>query len=188
MRKQSSAHLQTGFTLIELMVVIVIVGVVASLIVFNLEGIDQRKTMQARELLILDLKKIQRDASDQGRVYALQVSPATDVSDFKYGVIEYRNIVADPSNGSVDIHYDNKWIDVPDFPIRILPSRVSFTILAQDHQFQNASNTDLISRNAPDLIWFGNGESKPVVIQMYYNQKPVGELIRIDYLGQVSDE
>lgn len=44
----SSAHY--GFTLIELMVVIVIIGIMASLVVMNLNGIDQRKAMQAREV------------------------------------------------------------------------------------------------------------------------------------------
>ena len=70
-QKTSSSQLQSGFTLIELMVVIVIIAVVASLVVFNVEGVDQRKAMQAREVLMLDLKQIQRESSDQGRIYAL---------------------------------------------------------------------------------------------------------------------
>lgn len=188
MKKISSARRQLGFTLIELMVVIVIIGVVASLIVFNIDGVDQRKAMQARELLILDLKKIQREASDQGRIYALQVSPASDVSVFKYGVVEYRDTVADSSKVTSQITNDKKWFETQSFSVRLLPNRVSFSILPQDHRFQNASNTDLVGRNAPDLIWFGNGESKPVAIQMYYDQRAIGELIRVDYLGQVSDE
>ena len=83
---------------------------------------------------------------------------------------------------------EKKWTEVQDFSVRTLPNRVSFNITAQDHQFNNAANTDLIGRTAPDLIWLGNGETKPVAIQMYYDQRPVGELIRLDYLGQVSDE
>ena len=47
-RSSSSAHY--GFTLIELMVVIVIIGITTSLVVMNLDGIDQRKAMQAREV------------------------------------------------------------------------------------------------------------------------------------------
>ena len=73
-QKTSSSQLQSGFTLIELMVVIVIIAVVASLVVFNVEGVDQRKAMQAREVLMLDLKQIQRESSDQGRIYALKIS------------------------------------------------------------------------------------------------------------------
>ena len=35
------------------------------------------------------------------------------------------------------------------------------------------------------LIWFGNGEAKPVQIQMYYADKAIGAPIQIDYLGKV---
>ncbi len=187
-QKTSSSQLQSGFTLIELMVVIVIIAVVASLVVFNVEGVDQRKAMQAREVLMLDLKQIQRESSDQGRIYALKISPATDVSDFKYALVEYHDKTVDLANPNKRMANEKKWTEVQDFSVRTLPSRVSFNITAQEHQFNNATNTDLIGRNAPDLIWLGNGETKPVAIQMYYDQKPVGELIRLDYLGQVSDE
>ncbi len=187
-QKTSSSQLQSGFTLIELMVVIVIIAVVASLVVFNVEGVDQRKAMQAREVLMLDLKQIQRESSDQGRIYALKISPATDVSDFKYALVEYHDKTVDLANPNKRMANEKKWTEVQDFSVRTLPSRVSFNITAQEHQFNNATNTDLIGRNAPDLIWLGNGETKPVAIQMYYDQKTVGELIRLDYLGQVSDE
>ena len=187
-QKTSSSQLQSGFTLIELMVVIVIIAVVASLVVFSVEGVDQRKAMQAREVLMLDLKQIQRESSDQGRIYALKISPATDVSDFKYALVEYHDKTVDLANPNKRMANEKKWTEVQDFSVRTLPSRVSFNITAQEHQFNNATNTDLIGRNAPDLIWLGNGETKPVAIQMYYDQKPVGELIRLDYLGQVSDE
>ena len=187
-QKTSLSQLQSGFTLIELMVVIVIIAGVASLVVFNVEGVDQRKAMQAREVLMLDLKQIQRESSDQGRIYALKISPATDVSDFKYALVEYHDKTVDLANPNKRMANEKKWTEVQDFSVRTLPSRVSFNITAQEHQFNNATNTDLIGRNAPDLIWLGNGETKPVAIQMYYDQKPVGELIRLDYLGQVSDE
>ena len=188
MKQKTSSQWQSGFTLIELMVVIVIIAVVASLVVFNVDGVDQRQAMQAREVLMLDLKQIQRESSDQGRIYALQVSPATDVSDFKYALMEYHDKTVDLANPNNRMANEKKWTEVQDFSVRTLPNRVSFNITAQDHQFNNAANTDLIGRNAPDLIWLGNGETKPVAIQMYYDQRPVGELIRLDYLGQVSDE
>ena len=54
---QQIAKHQQGFTLIEVMLVIVIMAVMASLIVMNVQGVDQRKVMQARELLILNLKE-----------------------------------------------------------------------------------------------------------------------------------
>ncbi|WP_143225272.1 type II secretion system protein, partial [Acinetobacter baumannii] len=47
---------QKGFTLIEVMVVIVIMTIMTSLVVLNIGGVDQKKAMQARELFLLDLQ------------------------------------------------------------------------------------------------------------------------------------
>ena len=55
MKSLPSSHVVRGFTLIEVMVVIVIISIIASLIVLNIDGLDQRKAMQAREMLLLDL-------------------------------------------------------------------------------------------------------------------------------------
>ena len=73
-----------GFTLIEVMVVIVIMSIMASLVVLNIGGVDQRKAMQTREVLLLDLQRILREANDQSRILALDVQAATDISPFRY--------------------------------------------------------------------------------------------------------
>lgn len=78
--KRSLSRKDSGFTLIEVMVVIVIVSIVASLIVLNIDGLDQRKAMQVREMLLLDLKQINREANDQARIYAFDIQNVTDVS------------------------------------------------------------------------------------------------------------
>lgn len=70
--------------------------------------------------------------------------------------------------------------------MRTLPDQVSFNIQAIDRQYENANNQDLIQANAPKLMWFGNGEAKPVRIQFYFEQRPIGEEIEIDYLGKIN--
>lgn len=193
-----SSHHQMGFTLIELMVVIVIISIVASLVVMNLSGTDQRKAMQAREILMLDLQRINREANDQSRIYALSTQPATDVQPFQYTLLEYRNVNTlhqrtlnnGPQNGVNRARdqstQDETWAQVKDQPMKELPYGVSFLIQAEEHEFKNANNSDLIGAEAPKLIWLGNGEVKPVRIQMYFEQKPVGDLIQVDYLGKVN--
>lgn len=193
MKKKPSTFNQSGFTLIELMVVIVIVGVMASLILLNIDGVDQRKAMQARELLILDLKRINREANDQARIYALDVQSATDVAPFRYGLVEYQSISPHSNRLALNtqqsnVFQQNKWKELKNFQLRSLPNHVSFAVESQTKSYQNANNDDLIGTNAPKIIWFGNGEVKPVSIQMYYDQNPVGALINIDYLGKVDDE
>ena len=188
---------QKGFTLIELMVVIVIISIIASLIVLNIDGVDQRKAMQARELLILDLKKMNREAVDQSRIYALVIQSQTDVASFGYRFDEYIPQRSQTNDATHRINHSNalnssnnnqkKWLEADAVTVRELPNRVSFTVESQDHEFKQAQNTDLLGNNAPKLIWLGNGEVKPVSIQIYYDQKPVGDLIQIDYLGKIDD-
>lgn len=191
MKIRSLSSNQQGFTLIELMVVIVIIGIMASLVLMNLDGVDHRKAMQARELMILDLKKMNREANDQSRIYALVVQPQTDVAPFRYSIDEYHpNASLNKSNPSRlnSNTAQKKWTALEEFQIRELPPHVSFTVDAEDHSFDQANNAELVGTNAPKLIWLGNGEAKPVNIQMYYDQKPVGNLIQVDYLGKVIDE
>ena len=169
---------QRGFTLVEVMVVIVVMGIMASLVLINLNSTDHRKALQARELFLLDLEKINREANDQSRVLALQIQPATDVSPFRYQLQEYL-----PANNGI---LTNKtWQAYPEFKIRSLPAQVAFDIQALDYPFQNAKNNQLLAANAPQLIWLGNGEVKPVRIQFYLYGNAIGDAIEIDYLGQL---
>ena len=175
-----------GFTLIELMVVIVIMAIMASLILTNINGVDQRKAMQAREVFIMDLSRINREANDQARIFALDIQNATDVSPFRYGVVEYF-VSSLPNLQNSALTENKKWQQYPEFPQRTLPEHVSFSITALDYRYENASNEDLINSNAPKLLWLGNGEAKPVRIQFYFEQRPIGEEIEIDHLGKINE-
>ncbi|WP_216934947.1 type II secretion system protein [Acinetobacter sp. BY484] len=172
-----------GFTLIELMVVIVIMGIMASLVLLNTSGVDHRKAMQAREILLLDLQRVMREANDQSRILALETQPATDVSPFRYGVVEYRSAAQAEQNLQ-----NEKWQSYADFKLRNLPDHVSFQIQALEPQrYANAQNRDLTQANSPQLIWLGNGEVKPVRIQFFLEDREVGSAIEIDHLGKVNE-
>ena len=53
-RMSSPYKFQQGFTLIEIMVVIVVMTILPALVLLNIGGVDQRRAMQAREMSILD--------------------------------------------------------------------------------------------------------------------------------------
>lgn len=175
-----------GFTLIELMVVIVIMAIMASLILTNINGVDQRKAIQAREVFIMDLRRINREANDQSRIFALDVQTATDVSPFRYGVVEYLVPSLQATQNSV-LNENKNWQDYSEFEKRALPEHVSFNVQSLDHAYENANNDDLLNANAPKLLWLGNGEAKPVRIQFYFEQRPIGEEIEIDHLGKINE-
>ena len=184
-QKPSSVY---GFTLLELMVVIVIMAVVASLVMMNFSGVDHRKAMQAREIFILDLKKINRESNDQSKIFALNIRPSTDGNHSIYNVSEYQVPSADIGQ---EIRQTSEaktiWKTYSEFNDRELPEKVSIEISNMDYQFQNAQNENLLNTNAPKLIWFGNGEVKPVRIQFYLEQQPIGGELQIDYLGKINE-
>ena len=184
--KYTGSALIRGFTLIELMVVIVIMAIMASLILTNINGIDQRKAMQAREVFILDLHQINREANDQARILALQLQNATDVVPFQYAVLEYLAAAPQSPSGAMLIEH-KKWQQYSEFKPRSLPEQVSFSVQSVDQQYENAKNDDLLQGDAPKLLWFGNGEAKPVRIQFYFEQRPIGEEIELDHLGKINE-
>ncbi|NNP69775.1 type II secretion system protein [Acinetobacter sp. Ac_5812] len=180
---RSPLHSQKAFTLIEIMVVIVIMTIMASLVVLNIGGVDQRRAMQAREMFILDLKKINKEATDQAKVFALNTQNATDVAPFSYNLFEYH----DQSREQIQ-QADRTWQLYKEFKTRQLPDHVSFSIQSLDTATYNkAKNEDLLGGKAPQLIWFGNGEVKPVRIQFYYEQQPIGHELELDHLGKVDE-
>ncbi|MCG9493177.1 type II secretion system GspH family protein [Acinetobacter pittii] len=183
MKSQSPLKSQKGFTLIEVMVVIVIMTIMTSLAVLNIGGVDQKKAMQARELFLLDMHKIGKESLDQSRVLALSTLSETDVSPFSYELYEYH----DQSKLQVQ-DLKNRWQKYSEFTTRRLPKHVSFTVQPLDEQnYSKATNTDLIGGQTPQLIWFGNGEAKTVKIQFYFEQKPIGSEIQIDHLGKINE-
>ncbi len=162
---------------------IVIMAVMASLVVLNIGGVDQRRAMQAREMFILDLKKINKEATDQAKVFALNTQNATDIAPFSYNLYEYH----DQSLELIQ-QADRTWQPYKEFKTRQLPKNVSFSIQSLDTtSYGKAKNEDLLGGKAPQLIWFGNGEAKPVRIQFYYEQQPIGHELELDHLGKVNE-
>lgn len=119
---------------------------------------------------------------------ALEVHPATDVADFSYAVVEYKNpqftIPTEQQHNAM--LNQQKWQKYNEFPQQVLAKNVSFAVQSLDYDVSQARNDDLTQENAPKLIWLGNGEVKPVRIQFYYANEPVGAEIEIDHLGKIN--
>ena len=180
---------QSGFTLIELMVVIVIVAIMASLVVMNVGGVDQRKAMQARDILLMELKKINLQSRDQARIYALTLENATDVTPFRYGVSEYRiqpSTKRDSTQSAINTSH-SAWQAAEGFKVQSLPEQVFFQIERVDQDYPQANHEELTNEQSPKLIWLGNGEVKPVRIQFYFQQKELGAPIEVDHLEKISE-
>lgn len=195
--KSRNRQKQRGFTLIEVMLVIVIMSIFAALVVVSVSGVEQRKLMQQRDQLINDLNVVRLESSDQARVYALMTTSATATAPAGYFFAEYQlpeqadpaTLSTQPQNSTRANNATQKplWQPVDGFKARTLEEGAMLQIRSMDNSPQVSGPEGLLGRQSPDLIWFGNGEVKPARLQIIFNNQPIGNPIYINTTGMVSD-
>lgn len=195
--KSRNRQKQHGFTLIEVMLVIVIMSIFAALVVVSVSGVEQRKLMQQRDQLINDLNVVRLESSDQARVYALMTTSATATAPAGYFFAEYQlseqadptTLSTQPQNAARANNATQKplWQPVDGFKARTLEEGAMLQIRSMDNSPQVSGPEGLLGRQSPDLIWFGNGEVKPARLQIIFNNQPIGNPIYINTTGMVSD-
>lgn len=195
--KSRNRQKQRGFTLIEVMLVIVIMSIFAALVVVSVSGVEQRKLMQQRDQLINDLNVVRLESSDQARVYALMTTSATATAPAGYFFAEYQlpeqadpaTLSTQPQNSARANNATQKplWQPVDGFKARTLEEGAMLQIRSMDNSPQVSGPEGLLGRQSPDLIWFGNGEVKPARLQIIFNNQPIGNPIYINTTGMVSD-
>ena len=195
--KSQNRQKQRGFTLIEVMLVIVIMSIFAALVVVSVSGVEQRKLMQQRDQLINDLNVVRLESSDQARVYALMTTFATATAPAGYFFAEYQlpeqadpaTLSTQPQNSARANNATQKpvWQPVDGFKARTLEEGAMLQIRSMDNSPQVSGPEGLLGRQSPDLIWFGNGEVKPARLQLIFNNKPIGDPVYINSVGMVSD-
>lgn len=188
---------QRGFTLIEVLLVIVIMSIFAALAVVSVSGVEQRKLMQQRDQLMNDLNVVRLESSDQARVYALMTTSATATAPAGYFFAEYQlpaqtdpDALSTPPQNSARANNTSQkplWQAVEGFKARTLEEGALLQIRSMDNSPQVNGPEGLLGRQSPDLIWFGNGEVKPVRLQLIFNNQPIGNPIYINAMGMVSD-
>lgn len=174
---------QRGFTLIELMLVIVIISIFAAMVGLSVGGTSERQLLQQRERLIDNLALIRLESADQGRVLALQPISQTATQSAGYAVV------------GLDLQATEKaqrWPLAEDFKSQPLPDRVRLVINSlaspSPRQARSQGNTVFDEQDAPRLIWFGNGEVTPARLQLMQDDQPIGAAIYVTATGLVSDD
>lgn len=180
---QSYRTLQQGFTLIELMLVIVIIGIFAGMVSLSVGGDSERRLLLLRERLVDNLAIVQLESLDQGRLLALQVVPQQAGQLAGYQVVSFEPTAEDVTQ---------RWPVAADFMFQPLPDRVRLQItpLQLRTTTRQPTRDTAIWQDAstPQLMWFGNGEATPVRLQLMQDQQPIGAPLYVSANGQVSDD
>lgn len=179
----ASCKAQQGFTLIELMLVIVIIGVFAAMVGLSVGGESERRLLLQRERLVDNLAIVQLESLDQGRVLALQPVPQQSEQAAGYQIVGF-----EPTADEVA----KRWPVAEDFAFQPLPDRMRVQVTAlQPPNLQRQPTKDAAiwqDSNTPQLIWFGNGEATPVRLQLWLEQQPIGAPVYVSATGRVSDD
>lgn len=174
---------EQGFTLIEVMLVVLIAGVFAAMVSLSVGGSETRRVMQEREQLIDSIAVIRLESQDQGRMLGLLALDQTATDPARYVVMQF-----DPN----DPNKEKRWKPAEDFKVHALPTGVILTVTPlQDNTRQTPSarmNDMTASVLSPKLIWFGNGEATAVRLQLLQEGQPIGDAIEVTSLGRVKKD
>ncbi len=166
-------HKARGFTLIELMLVIVIIGVFASLVGLSVGRSAERERLLAVDRLQDDLALVRLEADEQMAVLGVRWQPARNDQPAGYTVVRF-----DPDAQEEKL----RWSADPAFAFRALPEGVS----AQVSPLGSAPPPEADWGDAPTLVWLGNGEANAARIQLFAGQMPLGEPLYVSENGRIS--
>lgn len=174
---------QQGFTLIEVMLVVLIAGVFAAMVSLSVGGSETRRVLQEREQLVNSISVVRLESEDQGRMLGLLAVDQTAAEPARYFVMQF-----DPN----DPNKDKRWKPAAGFKVHPLPTGVILTVSPlQDNSRQTSSaplNDITSSILSPKLIWFGNGEATAARLQLSQEGQPIGDAVEVTTLGRVKKE
>lgn len=137
---------QKGFTLIEILVVLIIVGLLAALAVFNMAGSSQQRELenQVRELYLL-----MQTAQEQAVLNNLEMGLLLEEDGYRF--VAFQDATGEWKSSGERI-----------FHKRTLPEWLTVTQYIESDAPRLASAED---RLRPDVVFFSSGETTPFKIE-----------------------
>lgn len=195
---------QTGFTLVEIIVVVVILSIFAGMISLSVGSSDSRKNLAFYEHLTDSLSYVRLLSAERMQPMGLslqadkqgQISPVIVTLSNPYAAHQTNNnaSTADstPKNAmelSAMSATSKSTLKTPSWELESavtlpeMPAGVSLSI-----QSLEASNSSMGTQErqpwfaeqmVPQVLWFGTGQASPVTIEVRYQSRLVGDVITI---------
>jgi prepilin-type N-terminal cleavage/methylation domain-containing protein len=198
-------HAQTGFTLVEIIVVVVILSIFAGMISLSVGSSESRKHLAFYEHLTDSLSYVRLLSAERMQPMGLslqadkqgQISPAIVSLSNPYiayqatgnlttskNAMELSAMSADPKEAVAT----PSWELEPEIVLPQMPAGVSLVIQSLEASNTSASNGGtkaqalqpwFTGQAVPQALWFGTGQASPVTIEVRYQSRLVGEVITI---------
>ncbi|MDO5651374.1 MAG: prepilin-type N-terminal cleavage/methylation domain-containing protein [Moraxella sp.] len=172
-----------GFTMVELMVVLVILGVMVSVVALSVQGGGYRQAMGFAEQLSRALPMVARHSR------ATNNPVGVVIQDNQLQVVAFTGIADDDKNLmelSVNLNErrQSPWQDIGSNWLKMppVPNAVSVEIDGQVPSLSavNAKQTPaawVSEPNAPKIIWYGNHGASKAVISVHYEGALIAQII-----------
>ncbi|ELA08641.1 hypothetical protein MOMA_08776 [Moraxella macacae 0408225] len=152
---------QMGFTLVEVMVVIVILSVFAGMMTLSVGSGDNRKNLAFYEHLQSNVRYVRLLSAEQMQPYGLAIRLAKDDQPTQLVVVKLQNAFTK----NLEKNPPTWVLDQTISPLDI-PNDVRVDILPLDRATDGQLPTYLQGNDAPPVVWFGTGEATAVQIQL----------------------
>ncbi|WP_320158971.1 type II secretion system minor pseudopilin GspH [Marinobacter litoralis] len=139
-----AAH--SGFTLIEILVVLIIVGLLASLAVFSMGGSSQQRELESH---VRELYLLMQTASEQAVLNNLELGLLLEEDGYQFVAFQDESGEWKPSGERL-------------FHQRTLPEWLSLTQFVESDAPRLSSSEDKLR---PTIVFFSSGESTPFEIE-----------------------
>lgn len=180
---------QKGFTLVEIMVVVVILSVFAGMMTFSVGGSESQKNMAFYEHLQSNINYVRLLSSEQMQPYGLAIKLAKADEPSQIMVVKLDNAFHENEQESKN---QPAWqLEKQISPLDI-PQNIELNISPLDNYVTEIEMpTYLVGQQAPPVVWFGTGEATPVRIILHKKNAndstlyPIGEPIVINGVGAI---
>lgn len=172
---------QQGFTLVEVMVVIVILAVFAGMMTLSVGSSESRKNLAFYEHLQSNINYIRLLSAEQMKPYGLAIRLAKNDNPTQLVVVKLENEQTEPT-----------WQLENSIPPLDVPNHVQVDISPLDSGVIGGQIPNyLVGNQAPPVVWFGTGEATAVQIMVQKKQEngdkifPVADPIIINTSGAI---
>ncbi len=199
---------QVGFTLIEIMVVIVILSIFAGMMSLSVGSSESRKNRAFYEHLTDSLSYVRLLSAERMQPMGLklqadkqgQVTPV--IVSLSNAYVAYQNTATDATDGraknamelsamsSEAAQTTPSWDRESEVVLPQMPEGVSLNIQSLDTANSTSARGQTLQpwfseQSVPQILWFGTGQATPVTIEVRHDARLVGEVITIMPDGSV---